>query len=272
MTAEDQPVAEHAADPRALPAGLPHASTIRRIRLPANGLLDVLVVPVSQPLDQPRLAQVPLDVDITDVVSRWIAATNHPSRPLIPPSVVVPLYGCLVAWTVGRAAVVGPADRLVTLEATVLDFASREAELHAAEEAASRLVDAVVNDAGESVASDHHAPEQRGLFARRYVEAVTVSRQLAALAPAIHTPPVHPPTLASQLGERLRDRTRLLERHDLAVERAEIAERIAEASRQRADELGVARQQTGLEWTIVVLLVVQTTLLVVDLLGRQGTP
>lgn len=272
MTSENQPVADHVADSQALPHGLPNDSTMRRVRLPADVLVDVLVVPLSHPLDHSGVPQATVEVDFTEIINRWIAASNHSSRPLIPPSVVVPLYGCLVAWTVGRAAVVGPADRLATLEATVLDFASHEAELHGAEEEASRLVDAVVIDAGESVASDHHSPEHRSLLVRRYVEAVTLSRRLAALAPAIHTPPVHPPTLASQLGERLRDRTRLLERHELATERAELAERIAEASRQRADELGIARQQTSLEWTIVVLLVVQTTLLVVDLLARQGTP
>jgi hypothetical protein len=259
-------------DSPTVPSGLPKDSTIRRVRLPTEVLVDVLVVPVSHPLDHSGVPEATIEVDVTEIVSRWIAATNNPARPLIPPSVVVPLYGCLVAWTVGRAAVVGPPDRLVTLEATVIDFASREAELHAAEQEASVALDAVVADAGESVVSDHHSPEHRSLLARRYVEAVSVSRRLARLAPTIHTPPVHPPTLASQLGERLRDRTRLLERYELAVERAELSERIAEASRQRSDELGIARQQTGLEWTIVVLLVVQTALLVVDLLARPGTP
>jgi hypothetical protein len=270
MTAEDVPAADHGAESPSLPSGLPDGSTVRRVPLTTGVLLDVLVVPVSRPLDEPSMSQAP--VEVAEVVSRWIAATINPSRPLVPPSVVVPLYGCLVGWAAGRAAVVGPAERLAALEATVIDFASREAELHSAETQASGLMDAVVTDAAENAVSDHQPLEQRSLLARRYVEAVTVSGRLAALAPAIHAPPVHPPTLASQLGERLRDRTRLLERHDLATERAGLAERIAEASRQRADELAIARKQTGLEWTIVVLLVVQTTLLVVDLLARRGTP
>ncbi len=269
MTSDDLTAALPATDSRIVPAGLPKDSAIRQVRLCNDELLDVLVVPVSHRLDQPRVALAPDDVDVTEIISRWIAAANDRSSPLVPPSVVVPLYGCIVAWAARRAAVAGPADRLAALEATVIDFASREVELRAAEEEAFRLVDTVVADAG---ASDHHTPEHRSLLAQRYVEAVTVSRRLSTIAPAIHAPPVHPPTLASQLSERLRERTRLLERHDLAVERAEIAERIAEASRQRADELGVAQQQTGLEWAIVVLLVVQTTLLVVDLLARQGTP
>lgn len=272
MTSEDQPAPDHAADSQPLPSGLPEGSTIRRVHLPPEGLFDVLVVPMPHPLDHPIASEAPPEADVTKIISQWMAALKTPSRPLVPPSVVVPLYGSLVAWAAGRAAVVGPADQLATLEATVIDFASNEAELHGAEEQASHLVDAVVTDAGESVARDHHLPEQRSLLARRYVEAVAVSRRLAALAPGIRTPPVHPPTLASQLSERLRDRTRLPERHEIAVERAELAERIAEASRQRADELGIARHQTGLEWAIVVLLVVQTTILVVDLLARQGTP
>ena len=95
---------------------------------------------------------------------------------------------------------------------------------------------------------------------------------MAVIAPAVHAPPVHPPTLASQLCERLRDRTRLAERHEFAVDRAELAERLYEACGQRAAEFGIARRQMGLEWAIVVLLVIQTALLLVDLLAWRGTP
>jgi hypothetical protein len=267
MTAENPPTADHEIDSQSLPPGVPLHSAIRRVHLAAGGVLDILVMPVAQPLDASASRS-----ELAETVGRWIAAVNLALRPLAPPSVVVPLYDCLVGWAAGRAAVVGPPDRLATLESTVVEFASREAELHAAEEQACHLMDAVVCDADGSVASHPPAPEFRTMLARRYVDAVAVSRRLALLAPAIHAPPTHPPTLASQLGERLRDRTRLLERHDLATEQAGLAERIAEASRQRADELAVAQKQTGLEWTIVVLLVVQTTLLVVDLLARQGTP
>jgi len=83
---------------------------------------------------------------------------------------------------------------------------------------------------------------------------------------------LHPPTLASQLGERLRERTRLLERQEFASQRADLAERVAEACGQRALEAGIARRHTALEWTIVVLLVVQTALLVVELLAQRATP
>lgn len=90
--------------------------------------------------------------------------------------------------------------------------------------------------------------------------------------PVVHAPPLHPPTLASQLGERLRERTRLVERHEFATQQAELAERVAEACGQRALEAGIARRQLGLEWAIVVLLVVQTALLVVELLSQRATP
>jgi hypothetical protein len=271
MTADDLPAADHGTDSQTLPPGVPNDSGIRRVRLTTGGFLEMLLVPTSHSLD-PSASQSTGQVEVSEIVSRWIAATPHASRPLVPPSVVVPLYDCLVGWAAGRAAVVGPPDRLATLEATVIEFASREAELRAAEAQASQLMDAVASDAAASAASDHLPPEHRSLLARRYIEAVDVSRRLAALAPALHAPPLHPPTLATQLGERLRDRTRLRERHELATEQTAIAERVAEASRQRADELAIARKQMRLEWAIVVLLVVQTTLLVVDLLARQGTP
>ncbi|MFM8892393.1 MAG: hypothetical protein ACKOTB_12365, partial [Planctomycetia bacterium] len=105
-----------------------------------------------------------------------------------------------------------------------------------------------------------------------YREAVSIGRRLALLAPAVHTPPLHPPTLASQVGERLRERARLVERHEFAVAQADLAERVSESCSHRAGDARVARQQTALEWAIVVLLLIQSVLLVVDLLARERLP
>jgi hypothetical protein len=154
----------------------------------------------------------------------------------------------------------------------VVEFERRASELRDAERRAATLIDAVAIDAARAADADGHSPERRAALAERYREAVAVGRQLALLAPFLHAPPIHPPTLTSQLGERLRDRTRLVERHELAVERAELAERVADSCGLRAHEVATARQQTGLEWTIVVILIFQTVLLVVELLARRGTP
>jgi hypothetical protein len=268
-----------AADAASLTAGLPSTATVLRRWLAAGDSLEILVVPTPLP-DDPTSAAAHQGPDgMTERLRAWVMAGNGAApapagaaHPLSPPAVVVPLYGSLVVWTPGRAALAGAAEALGQLEEAVLEFANREAELRAAEGRAAALLDALPGDAARGFTLDGEPADPADAPAERYREAVALGRALALLAPAVHAPPLHPPTLASQLGERLRDRTRLVERHGLAVERAEFIERTTEARAHRALEVGVARRQTGLEWAIVVLLVVQTVLLVIDLLARRGTP
>jgi hypothetical protein len=254
--------------PDAVPPGLPSASSRKRRTLATGEWLDLLVVP----LEEPDPSRAPVDADepgrIESIVRQWAAVGHSPPAP----AVFVPLYGCQVTWTAKRAAVIGPPVHLTQLEAAVTEFAGVEADLRAAERRAAALLDALEGDVAGSLAFEEHTPDRRVEMAARHREAVAVACRLALLAPVVHAPPLHPPTLASQLGERLRERTRLLERQEFASQRADLAERVAEACGQRALEAGIARRHTALEWTIVVLLVVQTALLVVELLAQRATP
>jgi len=255
-------------EPATPPLGLPPGTTCTRISLPTGEMLDLLAVPMAEqdparpPEDESARGR------IEETVRQWVSAEAAPPTA----GVFVPLYGCHVAWTTHRAAVIGPPERLDQLAAAVVGFAGVEADLRAAERRAAALLDTLEDDVGGSLAFEEHTPDRRAELAARHREAVAVCRRLALLAPAVHAPPLHPPTLAGQLGERLRDRTRLVERHEFATHRAEFAERVAEACGQRALEAGIARRQTGLEWAIVVMLVVQTALLVVELLAQRATP
>ncbi len=267
MNAEDPDPTSSGHQPIALgmPSGLPANTLLRRVFLPTGDEFELLTVPVAESEGDGITPRGDSQAGFTTTLRDWVgSSTMQP--------VVVPLYGCLVVQGPGRAAVAGHLEQHAQLELAVIDFAGVESELRDAERRSSVLIDAVEADAAGAAATESHSPDHRAALATRYHEAVAVARRLAMLAPAIHAPPVHPPTLASQLGERLRDRTRLVERHQLATERVELAERVADSCSQRALETAVARKQTGLEWTIVVLLVVQTALLVVDLLARRGTP
>jgi hypothetical protein len=251
-------------DARGVPAGLPADASLRRVPLASNDELLVLMVPMQDRHGENGTSESALLVEIITAWAAEAAPQNGPS-----PSVVsVPLYGCHVVWTPGRAAVAGPLPRLELLVTAVSDFASREGELRQLEQRCTDLVVAVEGDAAHAFEFGERSVGQRDVLAARFREAVAVRGRLAVLAPAVHAPPLHPPTLASQLGERLRDRTRLAERHEFAVDRAELAERLYEACGQRISEFGIARRQLALEWAIVVLLVIQTALLVVDLLSR----
>lgn len=253
--------------PVSVPFGLPAAAVCVSRPLSTGEHVEVLSVPLDE-----TAAPWPPATDggpggLEDTIRRWVSAAASPAA-----TVVVPLYGCHVAWTAGRAAVIGPPERLGQLEAAVVEFAGAEADLRDAERRAAALLEAVEGDVATSLSLDEHSPDRRAELADRHRQTVAVGRRLALLAPLVHAPPLHPPTLASQLGERLRERTRLVERLEFATQRAELAERVAEACGQRALEAGIARRQLGLEWAIVVLLVVQTALLVVELLSHRATP
>jgi hypothetical protein len=254
--------------PVSVPFGLPADAVCVSRPLSTGEYVEVLSLPLEE-----TAAPWPPATDggpggLEDTIRRWVSAAASPAATVV----VVPLYGCHVAWTAGRAAVIGPPERLGQLEAAVVEFAGVEADLRDAERRAAALLETVEGDVATSLSLDEHSPDRCAELADRHRRAVAVGRRLALLAPLVHTPPLHPPTLASQLGERLRERTRLVERLEFATQRAEFAERVAEACGQRALEAGIGRRQLGLEWAIVVLLVVQTALLVVELLSHRVTP
>lgn len=264
MIASDRDVAgvgqDRGGDPAVLPEGLPGRAANGRRALPCGERLDLLAVPI----DDTATGQAPLD-SVAEIVRHWVdAAAPADQRP---GTVVVPLYGCLVAWAPGRAAAVGPAERIGQLETALVEFADLEARLRDIERRAAVLLDHVEADAALGIGSFDQPDTVRRDVARRYREAVAVGRHLALLAPGILAPPVHPPSLGSQLGERLRERTRLAERHAQTEDRADLIERVTEACAQRLVDAGIAQRQTALEWAIVVLLVVQTALVLVDLLA-----
>ncbi len=255
-------------DPQQIPTGLPAEASLRRLALPCGKELLLLVVPHDHHDERQSPSST---MPVVDAVNAWVAAAGLPATN-VAAVVSVPLYGCHVTWAPGRAAVIGSPSKLDMLVTAVADFAGREAELRQLEERCGQFLEALDGDAPYAFAVDERGLDHHEALAARFREAVAVRGRLALLAPAVHAPPLHPPTLASQLGERLRDRTRLAERHEFAVDRAELAERLYEACGQRIAEFGIARRQLGLEWAIVVLLVIQTALLIVDLLTRGTAP
>jgi hypothetical protein len=254
------------ADLPVLPTGLPETACIRRFTVPPGRAFDLLMIPSDgEPTE--LIAHI-------DPVRLWAATTTSTAHhsiaaPVVP--VTIPLYGCHVIWTPNRGVVVGPAARTEQLAATLTEFALREAELRDLERRGGSLLASVEADAPAAVECDDHARGQRMELAARFRESVAIRRGLAGLGPVVHVPPVHPPTLASQLAERLRDRTRLAERHELASNQAEFIFQIYEACGQRAAEFTIARRQMGLEWAIIVILIAQLALMVVEMLSAGSS-
>ncbi len=255
-------------------AALPAGTITERLNLPGGDPLELLVIPVAEP-GGPAGRHGDDSAHLAAVATAWVMAAE-PCGDAFPPAagsvpVSVPLYGCHVVWSPRRAGVIGPPTKLADLRAALVEFATREADLRDAERRVVTLLDGIDADAAVAFAIDERPIARRDELTARYREGVSIRRRLALLAGAIHAPPVHPPTLTAQLAERLRDRTRLAERHEHALDKADLAERVTEACGSRAADLAIARRQMALEWAIVVLLVAQTAILVVELLARGRT-
>jgi hypothetical protein len=250
------PAAVHA-DPR-LPAG----ATIERLSLADGGTLELaaLASPAGDAATHDAVAADMLASSVT-----W--ATTAPDEPPL----TVPLYGTQVVWGRRRAVAIGPADRLPAMRAALLEFADREAELRDIERRLAGLLEHVDGDAHLAFEFDETSLPRRQELAGRFREAVSLRRRLAMLAPALHRPAPQPPTLAGQLGERLRDRTRLVERLEHAVEQADLVERVYGGCGERSAEFVTSRRHATLEWVIILLLAAELVLILIDLLASHGS-
>jgi len=195
----------------------------------------------------------------------WVAGVGAAEPP-----VVVPLYGTGVVWSPGRAAIVAEAAQIEPLRATVLDFTRCDATLRRLEREAGLLLDTVGDDAPCALEFDERHAHREPLLAERFLRTVAIRTELARIAPAVARPLQHPPTLAGQLGERLRERCRLAERLELLQARCEVLERVYDLCAQRIGDLATARRHLRLEWVIIVLLAAELVVLLVEVLASLG--
>jgi hypothetical protein len=243
-------------------AQLPAGATIERFSLADGGTLELAVL-AAPAVDAAAHDSVAADMLASSVT--W--ATTAPDEPLL----TVPLYGTHVVWSRRRAVAIGPVDRLPAMRAALLEFADREAELHDIERRLAGLLEHVDGDAHLAFEFDDASLPRRQELAGRFREAVSLRRRMAMLAPAFHRPAPQPPTLAGQLGERLRDRTRLVERLEHAVEQADLVERVYTGCGERSAEFITSRRHATLEWVIILLLAAELVLITVDLLASHGS-
>lgn len=217
----------------------------------------VLLVPSDTPDDEGLLAAMQTWVR-ADAVT--IATTGH----------FLTLQGSRIFWHHDRFAILAPADRLETLRNALLETAWYDGELQAIERALGDAWPEMEADLPLSFEFDHEAVARRRELRERYRKTLVLRARLARVAPQVHSPHVHPATLASQVAERYRERTRMLPRHEFLSEQIEVFERVYENCSQRASDFMLTRSSNTLEWIIIILLLVQTLLTIIDLL--PGTP
>lgn len=215
--------------------------------------IELLEVSVSHPEDS-----------LLTQLANWVGERTDQ------PPVLLDLYGTLIAWAPQRAAVATSHDRMPAATAAVLDFAATATEVSQIETGITAIWPAYEGDLLFGFMLDEYDPRRAKELAKQYQRVMSLSGRLVRVATRIHQPLQHPPSLTSQIGERLRDRSRLADREEFASDQLELIVRLYESCGQRISEYAIARREYVLIWVIVLLLTGEMALLLVDLLATTG--
>ena len=238
---------------------LPPGTAVERFTLPDGNLFEMASIAI------PSVEPATHDAVIAELVSRataWSAAAG--GQP-----VVVPLYGMHVVWSARRSVALAAADRLPAMRTAVVEFCHYEAELRDIERRVADALGHVDADAPLAFEFDERSLPRRRDLAARFREAISLSRRLGVVAPLLQRPAPQPPTLAGQVGERLRERARVADRLEHADDQVDLLERVYTGCGERISDFVASRRHLVLEWVIMLLLAVEVVLLTVTLLATS---
>lgn len=179
--------------------------------------------------------------------------------PMVQPnkSQLMTLQGTQVFWAQGRFAILAAADRLASVRAALIEAYYYESELHDIERSLGEAWPQLEADTPLAFEFDEASIGKRNKLRQRFLQIASIRMRLARILPHVHCPHLHPPTLASQVGERLRERTRLVHRYEYLDEQLEVFENAYENCAERASNFMLTRSGNTLEWVIILLLLTQ---------------
>jgi hypothetical protein len=172
--------------------------------------------------------------------------------------------GTQICWTPQRCAILGATERLESLRHAVVEVYYYESELRRIELALGESWPAMEADIPLAFEFHENSLGKQKSLQQRFQQVAVLRARLARLGPFVYSPHLHPPTLASQIAERFRERTRMMHRHEFLGEQLEVFERVYEMCGQRSSDFKLARTGHMLEWTIILLLVAQLLLSAFD--------
>jgi hypothetical protein len=249
-----------------LPPGLAHGTRIEQLSLTGAGSCDLLLIPRPAGEEGGTVAGGAVEAALA-----WVCdGVDEHKRPPLRLPVQLQLYGVDLVWSPGRAAAVSAEERFETIITAVRDFTETEATLTAIEEGISAAWPHYEQDLPLAFGFSETTAALRDGLRDRYGRIMSLAGQLARISRRIHDPAPQPPTLAGQIGERLRERLRLADREEAADGCLEVLTSHYEACGQRASDFTISRRESLLSWTIIILLAVETILLAVDLLSSQA--
>lgn len=199
----------------------------------------------------------------------WVRAGDSSEESL---PMLIQLQGVLICVGRDRIAISGSPERIQSVTGAALEYFWLQSELERMEQRTAGRWSELEEDTPAAFEVIEPMLERRRQLQQRFQQMISEKARLARLAPLIECPPVWPPTLASQAGERLREKSRLPDRLQFLRDQLEVFERVYEMCGQRISDFISSRKSHTLEWIIVVLLAFETLLLAVDLLSTlSGT-
>jgi len=220
----------------------------------------VIMVPCETPDNQ----------DLIIRLQAWADAIGFDERGILVRSILLTMQGASILYRPGWIAVVAGAERLPMVVRAIMESAYFESELRGMESAIDGLWSHVQVDAASAFEFGRRQLSRRAELADRFQSVFTLRMRLARLAPHVHVPHVHPPTLASQISERLRERTRMVDRLELANNKLAAQEHVYEMCSHRVSEYVLARRSHFLEWGIIAILLFQTAIWLYELISSSS--
>ncbi len=181
------------------------------------------------------------------------------------------LQGAHLVHAPGVIVVVAEPDRIAVAEEAAARAAIEAAEMRRLEETLAASWGPLRGLAPLAHRSDPELIARRPELEARFVELLGLREVHARLGPRVHAPAVYPPTLASQVAERLRDRLQLHTRHELVESSLLAQEQVHALCTERLGEYANSRKGHLLEWTIILLLGAEVVMMVLEALGSAGS-
>ncbi|MEZ6139087.1 MAG: hypothetical protein R3B84_00815 [Zavarzinella sp.] len=228
--------------------------------LPQNALGEVRVLAI--PFD--TLSNSDQASHYFQMMNQWVADV-HSSDMVAQP---MTFQGVQLIWSPTRIAIMASAERLPAIRATLLEFTAYETELRQLENQLQTAWPDLEADAALAFEFGAKTMRKKETLRKRFLETMLLSAKLARIGPYIYAPHFYPPTLASQLSERLRDRLRQMHRHEFLCDQLEVFESIYEQAGQRASDYAHTRTGNILECIIIILLVAQLMLGLMEVLTK----
>lgn len=261
MNAATASPAADASSAASSPAALPAARRVETLAL-GPGLTHTLLLIPHTAGESP---------EVLAAARHWVAeAPPIRSRSPIDLPVLLRLYNVELCWSPERSAAIATEERFESVRSAVSDFTRLEAELASIEEGIEAAWPAYEADLPLAYGFTETTAELREGLQARYSKVMSLHGRLARLTRSITQPAPQPPTLAGQIGERLRERLRVHERDEAADGELDVLAGHYDACGQRSSDFMIARREQMLSWTIIVLLSIEVLLFTVELLASAS--